>query len=158
MAFLRLLNAVGLKTEVQAVLMLFCCWFFYFAQHGGCPCYCIWDLIPFLGLACAGENVPLHIHFVFTMVCSREPVPFAGACNVLLVSSLSCAFLIYTFLIFDKKKMVILFANTFQSIYYEHLMGSSAQYFYKVIRIAKRIAQAIKMKKKMEVLPWILEQ
>ena len=27
-------------------------------------------------------------------------------------------------------------------------MGSSAQYFYKVIRIAKRIAQAIKMKKK----------
>jgi len=54
--------------------------------------------------------------------------------------------------------MVILFANTFQSLYYEHLMGSSAQYFYKVIRIAKRIAQAIKMKKKMEVLPWILEQ
>ena len=87
---LRLLNAVGLKTVVQAILMLFCYWFFYFALYGGCPCYYIWDPIPFLGLACVGENVPLHSPFVFAMVCSRESVPFAGACNVLLVSSLYC--------------------------------------------------------------------
>jgi len=40
--------------------------------------------------------------------------------------------------------MVMLFANTFQSPYYEHLIGSSAQHFYKVVRIAERIEQAMK--------------
>jgi hypothetical protein len=44
--------------------------------------------------------------------------------------------------------MVMLFANTFQFPYYEHLIGSSAQHFYEVVRIAERIEQAIKMKKK----------
>ena len=39
---------------------------------------------------------------------------------------------------------VMLFANTFQSPYYEHLIGSSAQHFHKVVRIAKRIEQAMK--------------
>jgi len=48
---------------------------FYFVLHGGCPCSCLWDPIPFLGLASAGENVPLHS-------------PFAFACNVLLATSL----------------------------------------------------------------------
>jgi hypothetical protein len=38
-------------------------------------------------------------------------------------------------------EMVMLFANTFQSSYYEHLMGSSAQHFHEVVRIAKRIQQ-----------------
>jgi L-asparaginase/Glu-tRNA(Gln) amidotransferase subunit D len=40
--------------------------------------------------------------------------------------------------------MVILFANTFQSPYYEYLIGSSAQHFHEVVRIAKRIEQAMK--------------
>jgi hypothetical protein len=43
--------------------------------------------------------------------------------------------------------MMLLFINTFQFPYYEHLMGSSAQHFHKVMRIAKRIEQAIKMGK-----------
>jgi hypothetical protein len=43
--------------------------------------------------------------------------------------------------------MVMLFANTFQSSYYEHLMGNSSQHFYEAVRIAERIEQAIKMKK-----------
>ncbi|XP_034899372.1 uncharacterized protein [Populus alba] len=37
--------------------------------------------------------------------------------------------------------MVTLFANTFKAPYYEHLMGSSAQHFYDVVRIAERIEQ-----------------
>jgi len=41
-------------------------------------------------------------------------------------------------------EMVILFANTFQSPYYEHLIGSSAQHFHEVVRIAERIEQAMK--------------
>eukprot|EP00258_Populus_trichocarpa_P049252 XP_024465271.1 uncharacterized protein LOC112328788 [Populus trichocarpa] len=41
-------------------------------------------------------------------------------------------------------EMVMLFANTFQSPYYEHLIGSSAQHFHEVVRIAKRIEQAMK--------------
>jgi len=41
-------------------------------------------------------------------------------------------------------EMVMLFANTFQSPYYEHLIGSSAQHFYEVVRIAERIEQAMK--------------
>ena len=44
-------------------------------------------------------------------------------------------------------EMVMLFATTFQSPYYEHLIGSSAQYFHEVVRIAKRIEQVIKMGK-----------
>jgi hypothetical protein len=53
--------------------------------------------------------------------------------------------------------MVMLFVNTFQSLYYEHLMGSLAWHFYEVVRIAERIEQVIKIEK-LEVLPWILEQ
>ncbi|XP_011015726.1 PREDICTED: uncharacterized protein LOC105119299, partial [Populus euphratica] len=41
-------------------------------------------------------------------------------------------------------EMVTLFANTFKAPYYEHLMGSSSQHFYDVVRIAKRIEQGIK--------------
>jgi hypothetical protein len=37
-----------------------------------------------------------------------------------------------------EKGMVTLFANTFKSSYYEHLMGSCAQYFYDVV-IAEKI-------------------
>jgi hypothetical protein len=44
----------------------------------------------------------------FAKVCSKESVPFAGACKVLLVSSLYhklvLLFLIYIILIFDIKK------------------------------------------------------
>jgi hypothetical protein len=41
-------------------------------------------------------------------------------------------------------EMVMLFANTFQSSYYAHLIGSSAQHFHEVVRIVERIEQAIK--------------
>jgi len=41
-------------------------------------------------------------------------------------------------------KMVMLFANTIQSPYYEHLIGISTQHFHEVVRIAERIEQAIK--------------
>jgi hypothetical protein len=65
-------------------------------------------------LARSREPVPIDL----TMVCSREPVPFAWICSrdvhalcmsfVLLVSSLYCKFallfLIYTILTFDNKK------------------------------------------------------
>jgi len=65
-------------------------------------------------LARSRESVPVDL----TMVCSREPVPFAWICSrdvhalcmsfVLLVSSLYCKlallFLIYTILTFDIKK------------------------------------------------------
>jgi len=44
-------------------------------------------------------------------------------------------------------EMVMLFATTFQSFYYEHLIGSSTQHFNKVMRIVKIIEQAIKMGK-----------
>jgi len=37
-----------------------------------------------------------------------------------------------------------LFANTFQSPYYAHLIGSSAQHFHEVVGTAERIEQAIK--------------
>jgi len=40
--------------------------------------------------------------------------------------------------------MVMLFANTFQSPYYEHLIGCSAQHFHEVTKIAERIEQAMK--------------
>jgi hypothetical protein len=40
-------------------------------------------------------------------------------------------------------EMVTLFANTFRAPYYEHLIGSSAQHFYDVVRIAERIEQGI---------------
>jgi hypothetical protein len=36
-------------------------------------------------------------------------------------------------------EMVMLFANTFHSSYYEHLIESSAQHFHEVVRIAERI-------------------
>nr|TKR85199.1 hypothetical protein D5086_0000250520 [Populus alba] len=45
---------------------------FLFCLHGGYPFFCIWDPIPFLGLAGARENVPLYLSFVFTMV---APIP-----------------------------------------------------------------------------------
>jgi hypothetical protein len=38
----------------------------------------------------------------------------------------------------------MLFANTFQSPYYEHLIGSLAQHFHEVVRIAEIIEQAMK--------------
>jgi len=41
-------------------------------------------------------------------------------------------------------EMVMLFANTFQSPYYAHLIGSSAQHFHEVVRIAEKIEKAIK--------------
>ena len=41
-------------------------------------------------------------------------------------------------------EMVILFANTIESLYYKHLIGSLAQHFHEVVRIAERIEQAIK--------------
>jgi hypothetical protein len=41
-------------------------------------------------------------------------------------------------------EMVMLFANTFQSPYYEHLIGNSAQHFHEVVRIVERIEQAMK--------------
>jgi len=44
-------------------------------------------------------------------------------------------------------EMVMLLATTFQSPYYEHLIGSSTQHFNKVMRIVKIIEQAIKMGK-----------
>jgi hypothetical protein len=37
--------------------------------------------------------------------------------------------------------MVTLFANTFKSSYYKHLVVSFAQYFYDVVVIAERIEQ-----------------
>jgi hypothetical protein len=43
-----------------------------------------------------------------------------------------------------EKEMVSLFANTFKSPCYEHLMGSSTEYFYDDVIIAKRIEQGIK--------------
>jgi hypothetical protein len=53
--------------------------------------------------------------------------------------------------------MVMLFTSTFQSPYYDNLMGNLAWHFYEVVRIAEKIEQVIKMKK-LEVLPWIPEQ
>ena len=41
-------------------------------------------------------------------------------------------------------EMVTLFAKTFKAPYYEHLMGSSSQHFYDVVRVAERIEQGIK--------------
>ncbi|KAJ6912008.1 hypothetical protein NC652_022326 [Populus alba x Populus x berolinensis] len=40
---------------------------FPFCLHGGCPCFCIWDLITFLGLAGARKKVPMYLSFVFSM-------------------------------------------------------------------------------------------
>jgi len=41
-------------------------------------------------------------------------------------------------------EMVTLFANTFRASYYEHLMGSSTQHFYDVMRISERIEHGIR--------------
>ena len=41
-------------------------------------------------------------------------------------------------------EMMTLFANAFRAPYYEHLMGSSTQHFYDVVRIAERIEQGIR--------------
>jgi len=46
-----------------------------------------------------------------------------------------------------EKKMVTLFADTFKSSYYEHLMGSSAQYFYYAIVNTERIEQGIRVER-----------
>jgi len=43
-----------------------------------------------------------------------------------------------------ENEMVTLFANTFKSPYYEHMMSSSTWYFYDVVIIAERIEQEIK--------------
>lgn len=47
-------------------------------------------------------------------------------------------------------EMVTLFVNTFKSLYYEHLVGSSTQQFYDDVRIAKRIKQGIKSRRRAE--------
>jgi len=46
--------------------------------------------------------------------------------------------------------MVTLFANTFKSLYNEHLMGSSAQYFYDIVVIVEIIKQGIKAGRKLK--------
>ena len=43
--------------------------------------------------------------------------------------------------------MMMLFANTFKSVYYKHLIGNLAQQFFDTIRITERIEQSIKMGK-----------
>jgi len=48
--------------------------------------------------------------------------------------------------------MVTLFANTFKAPYYEHIMGSSSQYIYDVVRIYERIEQEIKAGRISELL------
>jgi hypothetical protein len=40
--------------------------------------------------------------------------------------------------------MVALFANTLKALYYEHVMGSSAQQFTDVVAVAERIEQGVK--------------
>jgi len=52
---------------------------------------------PFLSLACSGEFVPLHLPFMFSLLCFRELVPSAGACSVPLVSSLYCKLVLLFF-------------------------------------------------------------
>ena len=42
------------------------------------------------------------------------------------------------------KEMVTLFANTLKDLYYEHVMGSSAQQFTDVVVVAERIEQGVK--------------
>jgi hypothetical protein len=39
--------------------------------------------------------------------------------------------------------MITLFANTFKSSYYEHLMGSLSKHFYDFVHITERIEQGI---------------
>ena len=46
--------------------------------------------LPFLCRACYGEYVPLPLPFMFSLLLSRESVPYDGACSDLLVSSLYC--------------------------------------------------------------------
>ena len=53
--------------------------------------------IPFLRLACYGEYVPLPLPFLFSLLRSREYVPYDGACSVLLVSSLYCKLVLLFF-------------------------------------------------------------
>jgi hypothetical protein len=48
--------------------------------------------------------------------------------------------------------MVTLFANTFKAPYYEHIMGSSSQHIYDVVRIYERIEQEIKAGRISELL------
>ena len=49
-------------------------------------------------------------------------------------------------------EMVTLFANTFKAPYYEHIMGSSSQHIYDVVRIYERIEQEIKAGRIIELL------
>ena len=51
----------------------------------------------FLGLSCYGEYVPLPLPFLFSLLRSREYVPYDGACSVLLVSSLFCKLVLHLF-------------------------------------------------------------
>jgi len=53
--------------------------------------------LPFLGLACYGESVPLPLPFMFSLLRSREFVPSDGACTVLLVSSLYSKLVLFFF-------------------------------------------------------------
>ena len=65
----------------------------------------------FSGWLVLGRMFPSTRLLCFAKVCSKESVPFAGACKVLLVSSLYhklvLLFLIYIILIFDKKKRAL---------------------------------------------------
>jgi hypothetical protein len=46
-----------------------------------------------------------------------------------------------------EKEMINLFVNTFKALYFEYLVGSSAQHFTDLVVIAERIEQAIGMGK-----------
>jgi hypothetical protein len=46
-----------------------------------------------------------------------------------------------------EKEMVNLFVNTFKALYFEYLVGSSAQYFSDLVAIAERIEQAIRVER-----------
>jgi hypothetical protein len=48
--------------------------------------------------------------------------------------------------------MMMLFANTFKSSYYKHLIGSSAQHFYDVMRIVERRKQKIQFSRIVELV------
>jgi len=43
--------------------------------------------------------------------------------------------------------MINLFSNTIKALYFEYLVGSSAQYFFDVVVITKRIKQVIRLEK-----------
>jgi len=46
-----------------------------------------------------------------------------------------------------EKEIIGIFSNTFKALYFEYLVGSSAQYFSDLVVIVKKIKQAIHMGK-----------